>query len=110
MAFKYNASLLKKIEEIFKEGGYTVRYEKGSFQNGFCILEKRRVVVINRFHETDARINSMIEILGTIEDLELNNLSSEALELYQKIRAEKVDTLFDQQQPHTKSLPEGEGL
>ena len=95
MAFKYNASLLKKIEEIFKEGGYTVRYEKGSFQNGFCVLEKRRVVVINRFHETDARINSMIEILGSIEDLELNNLSSEALELYQKIRAEKVDTLFD---------------
>jgi hypothetical protein len=95
MAFKYNAALLKKIEEIFKEGGYSVRYEKGSFQNGFCILEKRRVVVINRFHETDARINSMIEILATIEDLELNNLSSEALELYQKIRAEKVDTLFD---------------
>ncbi len=97
MAFKYNAALLKKIEEIFKEGGYTVRYEKGSFQNGFCILEKRRVVVINRFHEVDARINSMIEILGNIEDLELNNLSSESLELYQKIRAEKVDTLFDKQ-------------
>lgn len=95
MAFKYNAALLKKIEEIFKEGGYTVRYEKGSFQNGFCVLEKRRVVVINRFHETDARINSMIEILGSIEDLELNNLSSESLDLYQKIRAEKVDTLFD---------------
>jgi len=95
MAFKYNAALLKKIEEIFKEGGYSVRYEKGSFQNGFCILERRRVVVINRFHEMDARINSMIEILATIEDLELNNLSSESLELYQKIRAEKVDTLFD---------------
>jgi hypothetical protein len=95
MAFKYNAALLKKIEEIFKEGGYSVRYEKGSFQNGFCILERRRVVVINRFHEMDARINSMIEILGTIEDLELSNLSSESLELYQKIRAEKVDTLFD---------------
>ena len=95
MAFKYNAGLLKKIEEIFKEGGYTVRYEKGSFQNGFCVLEKRRVVVINRFHESEARINSMMEILGTIEDLELNNLSSESLELYQKIRAEKVDTLFD---------------
>jgi len=98
MAFKYNAALLKKIEEIFKEGGYTVRYEKGSFQNGFCVLEKRRVVVINRFHESEARINSMMEILGTIEDLELNNLSSESLELYQKIRAEKVDTLFDKEQ------------
>jgi hypothetical protein len=98
MAFKYNAGLLKKIEEIFKEGGYTVRYEKGSFQNGFCVLEKRRVVVINRFHESEARINSMMEILGSIEDLELNNLSSESLELYQKIRAEKVDTLFDKEE------------
>ena len=98
MAFKYNAGLLKKIEEIFKEGGYTVRYEKGSFQNGFCVLEKRRVVVINRFHESEARINSMMEILDSIEDLELNNLSSESLELYQKIRAEKVDTLFDKEQ------------
>jgi hypothetical protein len=97
MTFKYNAALLKKIEEIFKEGGYTVRYEKGSFQNGFCVLEKRRVVVINRFHETDARINSMIEILGSIEDLELTNLSSESLELYQKIRSEKVDNLFEKQ-------------
>ena len=97
MAFKYNAALLKKIEEIFKEGGYTVRYEKGSFQNGFCVLEKRRVVVINRFHETDARINSMIEILGNIEDLELSGLSSESLELYQKIRTEKVDNLFEKQ-------------
>ncbi len=102
MALKYNAALLKKIEEIFKEGGYTVRYEKGSFQNGFCVLEKRRVVVINRFHEPDARINSMMEILGTIEDLELSSLSSESLELYQKIKAEKADTLFDNKE--TQSL------
>jgi len=95
MSLKYNPAVLKKIEEIFKEGGYTVRYEKGSFQNGFCVLEKRRVVVINRFHEPNARMNSMMEILSTIEDLELNNLSSESLELYQKIRAEQAITLFD---------------
>jgi hypothetical protein len=95
MAFKYNATLLKKLEDIFKEGGYTVRYEKGSFQNGYCVLEKRKVVVINKFHEADARINSMMEILMTIEDLELENLSSESLELYQKIRTERVDTLFE---------------
>ena len=34
MAFKYNIAQLKKMEDIFKEGGYTVRYEKGNFQNG----------------------------------------------------------------------------
>ncbi len=90
MSFKYNAALLKKIEEIFKEGGYTVRYEKGNFQNGYCVLEKRRVVVINKFHEVDAKINSMMEILANIQDLELENLSSESAELFQQIKAEKA--------------------
>ncbi|MCS6934668.1 MAG: hypothetical protein NZM35_05920 [Chitinophagales bacterium] len=87
---KYNPSLLKKIEDIFKEGGYTVRYEKGNFQNGYCILEKRRVVVINKFHELEAKINSMIEILLSVDDLETENLSSESLQLLQQLKAEKT--------------------
>ncbi|MCW5909096.1 MAG: hypothetical protein KIS94_14620 [Chitinophagales bacterium] len=91
MSFKYNAALLRKIEDIFKEGGYTVRYEKGNFQNGYCILEKRRVVVINKFHEVDAKINSMMEILVNIQDLELENLSSESAELFQQVKTEKAD-------------------
>jgi hypothetical protein len=94
MNFKYNAALLKKVEEIFKEGGYTVRYEKGNFQNGYCVLEKRRVVVINKFHEVEAKINSMMEILVTIQDLELTNLSSESTDLFHKIRAVTGETLF----------------
>lgn len=88
MTFKYNASLLKKLEDIFEEGGYTVRYERGNFQNGYCVLEKRRVVVINKFHEVDAKINSMMEILLNIHDLTLENLSSESLGLYQQIQSE----------------------
>lgn len=89
MSFKYTPALLKKVEEIFKEGGYTVRYEKGNFQNGYCVLEKRHVVVINKFHEVEAKINSMMELLVTITDLELENLSSESTELFRKIKAER---------------------
>jgi hypothetical protein len=91
---KYNANLLKKVEDIFKEGGYTVRYERGNFQNGYCVLEKRRVVVINKFHEPEAKINSMIEILLNINDLEMEHLSSESMQLFQQIKAEK-ETLFE---------------
>ena len=91
---KYSINLLKKIEDIFKEGGYTIRYEKGNFQNGYCVLEKRRVVVINKFHEPEAKINSMIEILLNITDLEVENLSSESVQLFQQIKSEKVETLF----------------
>ncbi len=90
---KYNINLLKKIEDIFKEGGYTIRYEKGNFQNGYCVLEKRRVVVINKFHEPEAKVNSMVEILINSTDLELENLSGESMQLYQQIKAEK-ETLF----------------
>jgi hypothetical protein len=91
---KYNAALQKKIEDIFRESGYTVRYERGNFQNGYCVLEKRKVVVINKFHETEAKINSMIEILTTAQQLELENLSSESLLLYQQIKANK-ESLFE---------------
>lgn len=94
MSLKYNVALLKKVEDILKEGGYTIRYEKGNFQNGFCILEKRRVVVINKFHEVEAKINSMIEILFSIDDLEFQNLSSESTQLLQQIQEEK-ETLFE---------------
>ncbi|MCX7058602.1 MAG: hypothetical protein NTZ79_15860 [Proteobacteria bacterium] len=87
---------MKKVEDIFKEGGYTIRYEKGNFQNGYCVLEKRRVVVINKFHEPEAKVNSMVEILINSTDLELDNLSSDSMQLYQQIKTEK-ETLFQQQ-------------
>lgn len=95
MSLKYNNTLLKKVEDILKEGGYTIRYEKGNFQNGYCILEKRRVVVINRFHEPEAKINSMVEILLSITDLETENLSSESAQLLNQLQVEK-GVLFQQ--------------
>ena len=91
MGFKYNATMQKQVENIFNEGGYSVRYERGNFQNGYCVLENRRVVVINKFHETEAKINSMMEILSGIEDLEMDNLSSESYALLQEIKTTKME-------------------
>ena len=94
MTFKYTPTLLKQMEEIFKEGGYTVRYERGNFQNGYCILENKRVVVINKFHELEAKVNSMMEILTRVENLQIEHLSSESSQLYQQIMAGKAEELF----------------
>ena len=69
---KYTKTFQKKLEDIFDEGGYTVRYEKGNFNSGFCILEAKRVVVINKFHSDEAKINSLVEILGLV-NFELGN-------------------------------------
>ena len=40
-----------------------MRYERGSFQSGYCILEEKKVVVLNKFLNTEGRINTLIDLL-----------------------------------------------
>jgi len=58
---------LQKLEVLFQELGYVIRYEKGSFNSGYCIVENRNIVIINKFYDTEARINVLLDILQTIE-------------------------------------------
>jgi hypothetical protein len=90
---KYNIAFQKKIEDILHEGGYIVRYEKGNFNSGFCVLEKKRVVVINKFHPLDAKINSLIEILGIV-DLEMTGLTAASVKLFHELKPEIILTLI----------------
>lgn len=55
---------LKKLETLLEELGYTVRYEKGNFTSGYCLVEQRRVAIVNRFYDTEGRINVLLDILG----------------------------------------------
>jgi hypothetical protein len=90
---RYNPNTQKKIERIFDEGGYTVRYEKGNFNSGFCVLENKRVVVINKFHPLDAKINSLIEILSLV-NLNFDNMKEETRQFFDELTAVKPETLF----------------
>jgi len=60
---KYTQTTLNKIEALIEEAGYIVRYERGSFQSGFCILEDRKVVVLNKFLQLEGRINTLIDLI-----------------------------------------------
>ena len=60
---KYTPAYLKKLEDLLKEGAYEVRYEKGNFKSGYCILEDKRVVVINKFSTLESRIQALMEII-----------------------------------------------
>jgi hypothetical protein len=80
---RYTATTLKKIEEIFEELDYAVRYEKGSFQSGYCIVETRRVAVVNKFFDIEARINTLLDILSQM-DIDPEKLSEKSRELLQK--------------------------
>ena len=64
---KYNQQTLNRLERILEEAGYVVRYERGSFQSGYCILEEKKVVVLNKFLNIEGRINTLIDLLPSLQ-------------------------------------------
>lgn len=68
----YSLSMLEKLHAILHIAGYSVRYEKGNFNTGFCMLDNNKTIVINKFSSLDAKINAMVEIIkNTTIDNEL---------------------------------------
>lgn len=94
---KYNAATLNKIEKILEESGYVVRYERGTFQSGYCILEERKVVVLNKFLQLEGRINTLIELIPQL-NIQTDRLSpdirksfEEAIERYEASEKQSAD-------------------
>ena len=83
---KYNQTALDKIEKILDETGYVVRYERGNFQSGYCILEDRKVVVLNKFLQLEGRINTLIDILPQLT-IVAEQLTPEARKTYLEMMA-----------------------
>jgi hypothetical protein len=71
---KFNQNNLDKLETILDENKYVYRYERGNFQSGFCILENKKVVVLNKFLSVEGRINTMIELIAILP-IDYDNLS-----------------------------------
>ena len=90
MSFKYTPNTLKKLEQLLDEARYIVRYEKGNFNSGYCILEERRVVVINKFLNIEGRINALIEILPNVNIIQ-EDLSGEMIKWWKQLQENAVN-------------------
>lgn len=82
---KFTKRNLKKLEELFDELAYTIRYERGNFNAGYCIVENQRVAVINKFYDTEGRINCLLDILSNIE-VEMDGLSEKQAKFYKQLQ------------------------
>lgn len=67
MSVKYTRQFLSKLEDIFAESDYLLRYEKGNFKSGYCILKDTRIAIVNKYYTTEGKINCLIDILKSIE-------------------------------------------
>ncbi|GAA4511917.1 MULTISPECIES: hypothetical protein [Sphingobacterium] len=58
---------LDKIEQLLLDLGYKVRYEKGNFKTGACVIQNTKVIVVNKFSNLEIKINSLIQLLREFE-------------------------------------------
>jgi len=58
---------LEKLEILLKTAGYRVRYEKGNFKTGACMLLNSRVIVVNKFANLESKIASVAGLARTLE-------------------------------------------
>lgn len=63
----FTTSNHKKVEELIREFGYELRYEKGHFNSGYCVLETKKIVVINKYFTQEVRFQKLLEILPSLE-------------------------------------------
>lgn len=87
---KYTPNTFKKITELLKEIGYQLRTGKGSFNSGYCILQAKKVVVINNYHSLEAQINTLVDIVLLLIPSEESEyiafLSEDTLKFYKTIQ------------------------
>ncbi len=81
---KYTQHNLDKIERVIEEAGYVIRYERGTFQSGYCILQEKKVVVINKFFQTEGRMNTLIDLIPQL-DIHFDSLTRESQKVYEEL-------------------------
>jgi hypothetical protein len=67
MDIKYTKPFLNKLEDVFAESEYILRYEKGNFKSGYCILKENKIAIVNKFYTLEGKINCLIEIIKAID-------------------------------------------
>jgi hypothetical protein len=89
---KYNQTTLRKLENILEESGYIVRYERGSFQSGYCILEDKNIVVLNKFLNPEGRINTLMDLIPSLQ-IKYDLLTIDSQKMYEELLT-KREVLF----------------
>ena len=86
---KYTTSFLTKLEDLISESDYMLRYEKGNFKSGYCLLKEQKIMIVNKFYPTEGKINALLDILKTIE-LNPARFTEKSLKLYEELTQTEI--------------------
>ena len=88
---KYTNQFLNKLEDLLAESDYMLRYEKGNFNSGYCLLREQKIMIVNRFFTTEGKINALLDILKIVA-LDTTRFSEKTLKLYEELSQSEVKT------------------
>jgi hypothetical protein len=66
MTVKYTKHFLDKLENLFSASEYVLRYEKGNFKSGYCVLKDTKIVIVNKYFPLEGKINALIDIINEL--------------------------------------------
>ncbi|TAD86548.1 MAG: hypothetical protein EAY75_07985 [Bacteroidetes bacterium] len=82
---------LQRLERILTEAGYIIRFERGTFQSGYCILEQKKVVVLNKFLDVDGRITTLQDLIPNLQ-VNVDALTHDSQKLYFTVVKQRSET------------------
>lgn len=86
---KYTNQFLLRLEDMIAESDYILRYEKGNFKAGYCLLKEQKIMIVNKFFTMEGKINALLDILKSIE-LDTTNFSEKSTKLYEELLKTEV--------------------
>ena len=90
---KTSQPYLNKLQQILSDIDYIIRYERGTFQSGWCLLEQKRIVVLNKFLDVEGRINTLLDLIPQVQ-VDFDKLTLESQKLYTEIKSKEQQTVL----------------
>lgn len=85
----YTTHTLEKLEMLLKSAGYRVRYEKGNFKTGACLLLNSKMIVVNKYANLESRINAIATLAAELE-MDHNQLDDKQIAFLHQLKQTKL--------------------
>ena len=80
---------LEKLEILLRTAGFKVRYEKGNFKTGACMLLESKIVVVNKFSNLESKIHAIAELIREL-DIDYSLLDEKQVAYIQQIKQTRL--------------------
>jgi hypothetical protein len=72
------------MEDLIAESDYILRYEKGNFKAGYCLLREQKIMIVNKFFTTEGKINALLDIIKIVT-LDSTRFTEKSRKLFDEI-------------------------